>query len=248
MDRTFNFCIYSPGDEMLKNKPSRRPGQDLRTVPTYTIPEAAQFLAIRPRTLFSWYEGEEPILKASALFGAIHLLSYRDIEEAYRVYLLRERFRFSLQSLKKSMRNARKMFRSQHPLQRADAVKECLKDLVYDKPARGKQPRTVTSLLQRPGQQAIKEVVDLFAERIDPGEFIFPWRFASTDHSSRPVSMNPNIMSGRLVVAGTRIPVSTLMEGKRSGETIKQIADDYRLDPAVVEKALIHIGVRQKAA
>ncbi len=60
--------------------------------------------------------------------------------------------------------------------------------------------------------------------------------------------MNPNIMSGRLVVAGTRIPVSTLMEGKRSGETIKQIADDYRLDPAVVEKALIHIGVRQKAA
>ncbi len=159
MDRTFNFCIYSPGDEMLKNKPSRRPGQDLRTVPTYTIPEAAQFLAIRPRTLFSWYEGEEHT-KASALFGAIHLLSYRDIEEAYRVYLLRERFRFSLQSLKKSMRNARKMFRSQHPLQRADAVKECLKDLVYDKPARGKQPRTVTSLLQRPGQQAIKEVVD----------------------------------------------------------------------------------------
>jgi uncharacterized protein (DUF433 family) len=170
------------------------------------------------------------------------------MEEAYRVYLLRERFHFSLQSLKKSMQNARRMFRSQHPLQRADAVKECLKDLVYDKPACGEQPRTVTSLLQKPGQQAIKEVVDLFGERIDPGEFIFPWRFASTDPTSRPVSMNPNIMSGRLVVTGTRIPVSTLMESKRSGDTIKQIADDYSLDLAVVEKALIHIGVRQKAA
>jgi uncharacterized protein (DUF433 family) len=146
------------------------------------------------------------------------------------------------------MRNARKMFRSQHPLQRADAVKECLQDLVYDKPARGNNPRTITSLGQRPGQQSIKEVVDMFAERIDPGEFIYPWRFASTDHQSRPVSMNPNIMSGRLVVVGTRIPVNTLLGSKRAGETIQQIANDYNLDADVVEKALIHIGVRQKAA
>ena len=245
---TVNCCIYGPGEEMLRNKPSRRPGQDLRTVPTYTIPEAAEFLAIRPRTMFSWYEGNEPILKASAVCGSTHLLSYRDIEEAYRVYLLRERFQFSLQFLKRSMRNARKMFRSQHPLQRADAVKECLQDLVYDKPARGNNPRTITSLGQKPGQQSIKEVVDMFAERIEPGEFIYPWRFASTDHQSRPVSMNPNIMSGRLVVVGTRIPVNTLLGSKRAGETIQQIANDYNLDPDVVEKALIHIGVRQKAA
>ncbi len=233
---------------MLKNKPSRRPGQDLRTVPTYTIPEASEFLAIPSRTMFSWYEGDEPILRASSTCGSIHLLSYRDIEEAYRVYLLRERFQFSLQFLRKSMRNARKMFRSQHPLHRADAVKECLKDLVYDKPARGGNPRTITSLGQNPGQQAFAEVVDMFAERIEPGEFIYPWRFASTDHGSRPVSMNPNIMSGRLVVVGTRIPVNTLLGSKRAGGTIEQIANDYGLDPAVVEKALIHIGVRQKAA
>jgi len=239
---------WASGGEMLKNKPSRRPGQDLRTVPTYTIPEASAFLAVPSRTMFSWYEGDEPILKASSTCGAIHLLSYRDIEEAYRVYLLRERFQFSLQFLRKSMRNARKMFRSHHPLLRADAIKECLKDLVYDRPARGQNPRTITSLGQNPSQQTFAEVVDMFAERIEPGEFIFPWRFASTDHDSRPVSMNPKIMSGRLVVAGTRIPVNTLLGSKRAGESIAQIANDYGLDPGVVEKALIHIGVRQKAA
>jgi uncharacterized protein (DUF433 family) len=233
---------------MLKKKPSRRPGQDIRTVPTYTIPEASEFLAIPTRTMLSWYQGDEPILKASARYGAIHLLSYRDIEEAYRVYLLRERFDFSLQFLKKSMRNARKMFRSEHPLQRADAVKECLKDLVYDKPARGKTPRTITSLGQNPGQQSFTEVVDLFAERIEPGGYIYPWRFASTDHISRPVSMNPGIMSGRLVVAGTRIPVSVLLESKRAGETVEGIARDYSLDPETVRKALVHLDIRQKAA
>jgi uncharacterized protein (DUF433 family) len=246
---SLNRCIYSRGDEMLKNKPIRRPGQDLRTVPTYTIPEAAEFLAIRQRTLFSWYEGDEPILKASANCGAIHLLSYRDMEEAYRVYLLRERFQFSLQFLKKSMRNARKMFGSQHPLQRADAIKECLKDLVYDKPARGTSPRTITSLGQKPGQQSFKEVADMFAERIEPGAFIYPWRFAANDHASRPVSLNPNIMSGRLVIIGTRIPVNALLGSKRAGETLEDIANDYALDREVVEKALIHIGgIRQKAA
>jgi uncharacterized protein (DUF433 family) len=233
---------------MMKNKPTRKPGQDIRSLPTYTIPEASSFLAINARTMFSWYDGEEPILRASGNIGHIHMLSYRDIEEAYRVYLLRERHKFSLQFLRKSMRNARKMFRSHHPLQRADAVKEFLKDLVYDKPARGSNPRTVTSLGQNPGQQVVEEIVDLFAERIVGGQFIFPWRFASTDHESRPVSMNPQIMSGRLVVAGTRIPVSVLLEGKRAGETTSMIAKDYGLEREIVEKALIHIGLRQKAA
>ena len=233
---------------MLKNKPDRKPGQDLRTVPTFTIPEAAGMLAIHPRTMFSWYEGNNPILRASGNIGTIHLLSYRDLEEAYRVHLLRSRFKFSLQFLRKSMQNARKMFRSSHPLQRADAIKECLKDLVYDKPARGKQPRTITSLGQNPGQQLVEEVVDLFGERIIPGKSIFPWRYAATDHESRPVSMNPEIMSGRLVVSGTRIPVAALLESKRSGESAEEIARDFGLERAAVEKALIHVGLRQEAA
>lgn len=234
---------------MLRHKPIRQPRQDIRTLPTYTIPEAATFLAIPRRTLASWYEGEEPILKASGQYGqSVHLLSYRDIEEAYRVYLLRERFHFSFQFLRLSMRNARKMFRSQHPLQRADAVKECLHDLVYDKPARGLNPRTVTSLGQKPGQEIIEEVANLFAERIERGRFIFPWRFAATDHQTRPVSMNPQIMSGRLVVIGTRIPVMTLWGRKRAGAKIEEIAADYGLDRDIVQQALTHIDIRQKAA
>jgi len=233
---------------MVQSKPVRQPGQNVRLLPTYTIPEAATFLAIRRRTLFSWYEGEDPILKASAVCGTVHLLSYRDLEEAYRVYLLRERFDFSLQFLRRSMRNARRMFRSQHPLQRADAIKECLKDLVYDQPARGERPRTVTSIGQKPGQQFVREVADLFAERIIPDKFIFPWRFAASDHQSRPVSMNPHIMSGRLVVIGTRIPVRALLGRRRAGDKVQDIAKDYGLDCDTVQKALTHIDLRQKAA
>jgi uncharacterized protein (DUF433 family) len=232
---------------VLKHKPIRKPGQDIRQLPTYTIPEAAAFLAIKARTLFSWYGGEDPILKASGNCGSIHLLSYRDIEEAYRVHLLREKYNFSFQFLRQSMRNARKMFRSQHPLQRVDAVKECLHDLVYEKPKRGKNPRTITSIGRKPGQQMLKEVADLFAERIDPDKAIYPWRFAATD-KSRPVSMTPRILSGRLVITGTRIPVQTIWGYKRSGAKVAEIAKDFGLDPGVVQKALAHIDIHQKAA
>jgi uncharacterized protein (DUF433 family) len=197
--------------------------------------------------MFSWYEGDDPILKASGSYGSIHLLSYRDLEEAYRLHLLRQRYKFPLQFLRRSMRNARKMFRSEHPLQRVDAVKECLRDLVYEKPKRGKNPRTITSLGYKPGQQMVKEVADLFAERIERDKAIYPWRFAATD-KSRPVSINPRIMSGRLVVAGTRIPVTVLWGRKRAGVKIDEIAKDYGLERDVVEKALTHIGIRQKAA
>lgn len=233
---------------MLRHKPVRQRGQDIRTLPTYTIPEAAAFLAIKRRTLASWYEGDEPILKASGQYGPAHLLSFRDIEEAYRVYLLRERFHFSFQAIRRSMRNARKMFRSQHPLQRADAVKKCWSDLVYDKPARGRTPRTITSLSKKPGQEIIEEVANMFAERIESGRFIFPWRFAATDHRSKPVSMNPHIMSGRLVVTGTRIPVTVLLGRRRSGAGVEEIAEDYGLDRGIVQQALTHIDIRQKAA
>ena len=232
----------------MTQKPARKPGQDLRSVPTYTIPEAAGMLAIPARTMFSWYQGVDPVLTASGRAGSVHLLSYRDVEEAYRVHLLRERSGYSLQFLRRSMSNARKMFRSQHPLQRADGVKQYFADLVYDKPARGAYPRTVTSLGQRPGQLLVRQVIDLFGDRILTGKFIFPWRYAATDSVSRPVSVNPDILSGRLVVTGTRIPVLALLESTRSGFSVGEVARDFGLESQMVEKALSHIGVHPKAA
>ena len=250
MNAKISSFLPEADSAVLRNKPSREPGQEMRRLPTYTIPEAALFLAIPVRTLGSWYEAEPPILKASGSYQGIHLLSYLDMEEAYRVWLLREKYHFSLQKIRRSMINARRMFHSQHPLRRYDAVKECLNDLVYHQPARGTTAARTTSLGDKPGQQILREVADLFAERI-ADEGMFPWRYAASDRpdrSIRPVSLNPYIMSGRLVIAGTRIPVGMLAGRKKAGAKVEEIAKDYSLDPTVVEQALIHLGLRQKAA
>ena len=58
---------------------------------------------------------------------------------------------------------------------------------------------------------------------------------------SRPVSIDPEVLSGRLVVTGTRIPVNVLLGMKITHRTSQHIAENYGLDIEAVEKALQHV-------
>ena len=91
------------------------------------------------------------------------------------------------------------------------------------------------------------EIVEPFAKRIiwdRKGEPIrlLPWRLADKYPDETPVSIDPMVMSGRLVVTGTRIPVRVLWHRKRSGESVEHLADDYGLSTDVVRKALGHFA------
>ena len=82
--KTFRrVCGYT--ESVLRNKPIRHSGQDLRDFPTYTIPEAAISLGIPERTLRSWYLGANPIFSAPALVGKkkVPLLSFRDLIDVH---------------------------------------------------------------------------------------------------------------------------------------------------------------------
>jgi len=238
--------IFECDDSMLyKHKPTRQPGQKLETLPTYTIPEAAQYLAIDPWTLLDWYSKRDAILKPSGWYGeaqAFALLSFRDLEEAYKVYLLRTKFGYSMQYLRKALVHARLESKSDHPL--IDQKMIAFDCLALFKRGVGRRTRHVIALGSHKSLY-IPEVVDTWGKRIVADskgrtKQIFPWRFAKTDDESRPVSIQPDVMSGRLVVAGTRIPVNVLARRNRDGETVEEIAKDYGLNPRLVTKALIH--------
>ncbi len=233
---------------VLKNRPARVMRERLDMHPTYTVPEAAQMLAIGTRTLFSWYDGTDPILMAARMIGSVHLLSFRDLEEAYRVHLLRTKYNYSMQSLRVSMMNARKMFRTQHPLQRADAVQRCVNDLIYWQPPTRNRPARVTSLRTKPGQRYHPEIAELFSQRILSGQFIFPWRNAAHEPEAKPLSISPAIMSGRLVIAGTRVPVSIVAGMFREGMIPTAIAEQFRIETKTVEQALTHLKLHPKVA
>ena len=244
--------IYECDDLMLyKKKPSREPGQALDDLPTRTIPEAAQYLAIDPWRLLDWYSKRNAVLKPSGWYGeaqAFALLSFRDMEEAYKVYLLRTKFHYSMQYIRAALVQARRESKSDHPLIDEKMIAfDCL--ALYMR-GRGRRKRHVIALgADRP--LYIPEVIDTWGKRIVSDskgrtKQIFPWRFAEKDDDSRPVSIQPDVMSGRLVVTGTRLPVNVLAQRKQEGETVEHIAKDYGLDPIQVRQALQHFG--QKAS
>jgi uncharacterized protein (DUF433 family) len=230
------------------NKPIRQHKQPLAELPTYTIPEAATFLAINSATLYSWYASEHPILRASGRLrfasssGHRHiaLLSFRDLEEAYKTHLLRFRHRKSLQYLRKAMSDARDKTSSEHPLLTHEI--DVMRRLALIIPGRGRRKRRAITLGDSSVPDYIPEVVKTWGVRISKTrDEMFPWRYAAEDNESTPVTMNPEVMSGRLVLTGTRIPVNILWGRSRAGEDAKAIADDYRIDERQVRQALAHI-------
>ncbi|MGB7135853.1 MAG: DUF433 domain-containing protein [Acidobacteriaceae bacterium] len=241
--------VYEYEDEMLRNLPILEKGQDMRTLPTYTIPEAAAALAIDAWTLTSWYTGPGPILKNSGWYGpaeSIALLSFRDVEEAYKVYLLRHKFRQSMQYLKRALVHAREETGSEHPL--LDHKIMVFNLLALEKPGRGREKRQMIPLgAGRQISYYIPEVVEAWGQRIVTDRSgkrtrIYPWIHAKSDEASRPVSMDPDVLSGRLVITGTRIPVQVIAGYVNSGKRIEDVARLYRLDTDTVRKALQHIG------
>jgi len=241
--------VYECEDEMLRNLPLLGKGQDVRDLPTYTIPEAAAQLAIDAWTLTSWYTGPDPILKNSGWYGpaeSIALLSFRDVEEAYKVYLLRHKFRQSMQYLKKALVDARLETKSDHPLLTHKLI--VFDHLALEKPGRGGRRRQMIPLGS--GSQVtlyIPEVVEAWGKRIVSDRSgkrtrIYPWINSRTDDASRPVSMDPDVMSGRLVITGTRIPVQVIAGYVNSGRRIEEVAKLYHLDSEVVRQALQHVG------
>jgi uncharacterized protein (DUF433 family) len=225
---------------VLRNKPTREPDQPLAALPTYTIPEAATFLAMPYSRLHDWYSGRNPVLVPSGVVNGIPLLSFRDLEEAYKIYLLRTQHEKSLQYLRQAFTDARNKTGSEHPLLTHEI--DVMRRLALIIPGRGRKKRIAVTLGDPSVPNYFPEVVKAWGVRISKTrDEIFPWRFAAIDRVSTPVSMNPDVMSGRLVLRGTRIPVNFLWGRRLAGEAEESIAADYGIDAKQVRQALIHI-------
>lgn len=228
---------------VLTNKPTRKPHQSLLDVPTYTVPEAAAFLAISPRTMHSWFAGPYKVFEPAGGVGEYALLSFNNVSEAYILYALRELHGFSFGQIRRALRELGKETKSRHPLLAQLSVFG-KNHLLYEKYKRSGEREIVD--LSKDRNLAMGPVVDVFGRRIlqdakGRAVQLFPWRFWATDRESRPVTLNPDVMSGRLVVTGTRIPVSVLAGLRSLGRQTEDIAKNYRLSPEVVRKALLHI-------
>jgi uncharacterized protein (DUF433 family) len=193
---------------------------------------------------------DKPLWSVSGSERPVRLLSFKDLAQAYFIEFICKHVGISGSKAREILNNARLETKSRYPLLRKN-IKVLFKHILMDKPATGNRRRHVVDLSQH-RQLVMEEVVDLFASRIRRNaqgelEQIYPWRLWKEGDKRRPVTIDPRIMSGRLVITGTRIPVQMVVLRKKSGEQIREIAKDYGLTQETIRQALRHLGLRKAA-
>jgi uncharacterized protein (DUF433 family) len=224
---------------------TRRSNQPLQDFPIYTISEAAAYLAMSKETLRYWVS-DHPVWHIAGRDLPTTLLSFRDLTQAYYIEIVRKHFNLSLAKTREVIEQAKKESTAKFPLL-GDNIIVFYGHVIMDKKASKRQPRRLVDLTHN-RQLAIREIVEPFATRLrwnTKRELVelFPWRYwtGKVEDKTRPVSISPDIMSGKLVITGTRIPVEDVVQRASEGEKIANLAKDYRLSTDSIVEAMRHL-------
>lgn len=234
--RVFGYTAAVPANlSQLASK------QDKRDLGRYSIPEAAAYISIPQRTMRSWFLGDRRIFKPSFHDGPTVLLSFNDVTEAYIVESLRNHWDFGPHSIRKILYELRKKTRMERPLiHRPLAVLPEFKSLVAMVPGKGKTLHVDVAHDQNLVFDDFVHTMGMRIRRDSKGKPVRIYPGKDADSEDMPVSMDPDVMSGELVVTGTRIPAKMILAKKLSGKTAEEIADSYRLDRDLIRKVLQH--------
>jgi uncharacterized protein (DUF433 family) len=218
-----------------------RTGQDVRDLGRYSIPEAAAFIAVPSRTMRRWFLGEQRFFRPSYHRGSDVLLSFNDVTEAFIVESLRHHWEFGPHAIRAILHELRKKTKLDRPLvQRPLAVIPEFKQVVAMVPSKGK---TIYPDLAHHQNLVFDDFVHSMGMRIRRDRKgmpvrIFPWKDSNSE--DQPVSIDPDVMSGELVVTGTRIPAARVLANYYAGKSAEQIADSYDLDRNLIRKVILH--------
>jgi uncharacterized protein (DUF433 family) len=222
---------------------------DPRLLPAYPAAEAAHYLRMPEETLRSWVAGRlYPVggqMKRSR--PLIHLddpkkqyLSFINVVEAHVLAGIRRRHGIKLPKVRNALDYVRRQFRVDRPLidqafqtDGLDLFVERYGDLIN---------------ASREGQRAMKEIIGVYLKRIERDAQGLPIRLypftRDTQAEAAPTSapsvvvMNPTVSFGRPVISGTGIPVSSIYERYKAGDSIADLAQDFRLEIGAIEEAI----------
>jgi uncharacterized protein (DUF433 family) len=207
---------------------------DPREAPTYSITEAARYLGMSRHTLRSWVIGRlhtPPLIQIADYHGK--MLSFFDLAEAH--VLCSTRQFYGVQISKPALAYIQAHWPSRHPLLsmklHTDGKSIFIKTI----------EETISASAK--GQTSFRPIVDAYLERIEFGSDgepirLFPFRIGTKQQQAKRIVIDPLVSSGQPVVAGSGVPVLILCARHSGGETIKDLAADYGLEPGEVEEAI----------
>ncbi len=230
-------------------------GRDPREIPAYLLKEAAHYTAVPVGTLRDWTTGgtyttatgrsrSRPLIVLPQ--KGVPLLSFVNLVEVHVLSAIRRKHRIAMPRVRSALDFLSKRYNSKHPLAEHDIDTDGI-DLFVEKFGE-------LINVSRGGQLAMKEILSLYLQRIERDESglarrLFPFtRLAGDKDDPKVISINPRIAFGKPVIEGTGVPTSIIAERYKTGESIAEIADDYRLQTEEIEEAIRYEFPIQAAA
>jgi len=232
-----------------KRKATLHGSKDPRFQPAYTVAEAAHYLRMPRETLRSWVAGRpypasgqikrfQPVIQ---LDDPRHThLSFINLVEAHVLAAIRRRHGVKLPKVRKALNYIRQQFQVERPLADQTFQTDGL-DLFVER-----YGQMINA--SRLGQQVMKEIISAYVQRIERDTIglpikLYPFtRITESEQTPRSdprvIVMSATISFGRPVISGTGIPVSAIYERYQAGDSITDLARDFRLELSAVEEAI----------
>ncbi len=222
-------------------------GRDPRDIPAYSIAEAAHYLRLPPSTLRSWVHGGhyrvvggqrtfEPVITLpQSPPDSPTLLSFISLTEAHVLRAIRRDHKIALPKVREALTYLTTQSPSEHPL----VVQEFETDGLDLFITRYGQLINIT----KDGQLTMRQTIQAYLRRIerDPHGFplrLYPFTRSEPIENVRTIVIDPYVSFGRPVLAGTGIVTAIIAERYRAGESIDELARDYRRSRQEIEEAL----------
>ena len=217
-------------------------GHDPREIAAYNVAETAYYLRVSETTLRHWLTGTNQTTPAGRQRSSpvIHIarsrpymLSFYNMIEVHVLRALRTRDELPLQRIRKALKFVEDEMGTKHPLVNQDFQTNGLDLFVehYGELINATQGRRVE--VRRVVGDSLRRIV-----RNDAGVASQFYLWARDPLEERRVIVDPRISFGRAVLAGTGLPIATLAERARGGDTAAIIAADFHLNVEDVETAL----------
>jgi uncharacterized protein (DUF433 family) len=232
-----------------KEEMASKTSQDPRLVPAYSVTEAAHYLRMPQETLRSWVVGRlYPVAGQSRRSKPlIHLddpkrryMSFMNLVEAHVLAAIRRRHGVKLPKVRKALDFVERHFSLERPLVDQGFQTDGL-DLFVER-----YGELINA--SRDGQQAIKDIIGVYLKRIGRDAKGLPIKLypftrdteaeAAPAADPRVVVMNPSVSFGRPVIDGTGIPVSSIYERYKAGDSHADLAQAFRLEISAIEEAI----------
>lgn len=213
-------------------------------VPTYGIADAARYLSLPPPTVRSWVMGRSyPVKQGPRRFPAVirvaapegPYLSFQNLVELHVLGAIRRKHRVQLAAVRKAIQYLERHFTSKHPLADVQMSTDGT-DLFVERYGQ-------LIAASREGQVAMKAVLEDSLRRIhrDPKGVpirLFPFTTSTEADDDMPVAIDPCLQFGRPCIAGTGVPTEEVSERFRAGDTIRELANDFRCPEDRIEAAI----------